>query len=79
MKALMLRGRAAKRRHVAVPLEDAGELFVDDASFAVEARRDIERTLETLPERTHALTGVAPPRDRPPGPGIHSAFCSSAL
>jgi RNA polymerase sigma-70 factor (ECF subfamily) len=42
-------------RRVYVPLEDAGELFVDDASFAVEARRDIEHALERLPERTRAL------------------------
>ncbi len=42
-------------RRVSVPLEDAGELFSEDASFAVESRRDIERALERLPERTRAL------------------------
>jgi RNA polymerase sigma-70 factor (ECF subfamily) len=43
-------------RRVVVPLEDAaGELTVEDQSAAVDARRDVERALTTLPERTRAL------------------------
>jgi RNA polymerase sigma-70 factor (ECF subfamily) len=42
-------------RRVFVPLEDAGELRVPDHGAAVGARRDVERALATLPERTRAL------------------------
>jgi RNA polymerase sigma-70 factor (ECF subfamily) len=42
-------------RRISVPLEDAGALFVEDESGAVDARRDIERALAKLPERTRAL------------------------
>jgi RNA polymerase sigma-70 factor (ECF subfamily) len=43
-------------RRTFVPLEDAaGELTVADQSAAVDARRDVERALASLPERTRAL------------------------
>lgn len=43
-------------RRVFVPLEDAiGELRVADHSAASDARRDVERALASLPERTRAL------------------------
>jgi RNA polymerase sigma-70 factor (ECF subfamily) len=42
-------------RSQAISLDDAGALFVDDESAAVDARNDIDRMLATLPERTHAL------------------------
>jgi RNA polymerase sigma-70 factor (ECF subfamily) len=42
-------------RHESVPLEDAGELSVEDKSAAVEARRDIDHGLARLPLHTSAL------------------------
>jgi RNA polymerase sigma-70 factor (ECF subfamily) len=42
-------------RRVFVPLEDAGELSVQDHGAAADARRDVERALASLPERTRAL------------------------
>jgi len=42
-------------RRIFVPLEDAGALFVSDESGASDARRDAERALAILPERTRAL------------------------
>ena len=43
-------------RRVFVPLDDAAsELRVEDESAAVDARRDIERVLAELPERTRRL------------------------
>ncbi len=43
-------------RRISVPLEDAEhQLSVPDESAAVDARRDIERALATLPERTRIL------------------------
>ena len=38
-----------------VPIEDAGDLFVDDESGAADARRDIERSLAELPPRARDL------------------------
>lgn len=45
--------RSGRRNQV--PLEDAGELFVEDESVAVNARYDIERGLADLPERARDL------------------------
>ena len=43
-------------RRLSVPLGDAGdELSVPDDSAAADARRDVERALATLPERTRIL------------------------
>ena len=43
-------------RRVFVPLDDAaGELRVTDQSAAVDARRDVEKALASLPERTRVL------------------------
>ena len=43
-------------RRVFVPLDAAaGELQVGDQSAAVDARRDVEKALASLPERTRAL------------------------
>jgi len=38
-----------------VPLDDADAFFVADASAAIEARYDVEKALELLPERSRAL------------------------
>lgn len=42
-------------RRVHVPVEDSDELFVQDESAAVDARRDIERGLAELPDRAREL------------------------
>jgi len=42
-------------RRVFVPLDDVGELRAADQSAAAEARRDVEKALASLPERTRAL------------------------
>lgn len=44
------RGRA-----VTVPLEDSAPLFVEDESASVDARRDIEKALASLPPATQQL------------------------
>lgn len=46
-----------RRRKVraAVSLEDAGELFAEDESQAAQARRDVDRLLQDLPEGTRLL------------------------
>lgn len=43
------------RRRMTVPIDEVEPLFLDDASAAVEARYDIERALELLPERPRAV------------------------
>jgi RNA polymerase sigma-70 factor (ECF subfamily) len=42
-------------RRVFVPLDDAAELRAADDSAAAEARRDVEKALAGLPDRTRAL------------------------
>jgi RNA polymerase sigma-70 factor (ECF subfamily) len=44
-----------ERRRAAIPLEDAGELFAEDESAALAARRDVEKLLQKLPKAKQAL------------------------
>jgi RNA polymerase sigma-70 factor, ECF subfamily len=43
------------RRGTTVPLEDAEEVFTEDASAAADAQHDIEGALALLPERSRAV------------------------
>ncbi len=43
------------KRHAAMPLNEASELFAADASEAVDAKHDIERLLAKLPETKRQL------------------------
>lgn len=43
------------RLRVAIPIEDAGELLAVDEEPAASARLDVERLLDTVPERTRAV------------------------
>jgi RNA polymerase sigma-70 factor (ECF subfamily) len=43
------------RHGTTIPLDYADEVFVEDGSAAVDARRDVERALALLPERSRAV------------------------
>jgi RNA polymerase sigma-70 factor (ECF subfamily) len=48
-----------ERRRASVPLEDAEELFAQDESEALSARRDVEKLLHKLPEaKRHLVRAV---------------------
>src|SRR5262245_23444859 len=44
-----------QRTHVGVPLDDAGAIFASDDHEAAAARLDVERMLETIPERQRSM------------------------